>query len=80
MSKKSSFLRQLNLYGFHRLSAGPDQGAYYHALFLRSKKFLCKRISRQKINGNRIRSAGNPEEEPPLTSYPSLPPIPVIGF
>lgn len=29
MTKKSSFLRQLNLYGFNRLSApGPDQGRY----------------------------------------------------
>lgn len=30
-TKKSSFLRQLNLYGFNRLSrVGPDQGSYYH--------------------------------------------------
>ena len=64
MTKKSSFLRQLNLYGFHRLSAGPDKGAYYHELFLRGKQFLSRRMVRQKINGNGIRAAGNPTQEP----------------
>jgi len=74
MTKKSSFLRQLNLYGFNRLCGGPDQGSYYHEKFLRGMKFLCKRMNRQKVNGNRIRSAGNPDEEPVLSSYPSCPP------
>lgn len=74
MTKKSSFLRQLNLYGFNRFSAGPDQGSYYHEKFLRGMKFLCRRMTRQKVNGNRIRSAGNPDEEPVLAGYPSCPP------
>jgi hypothetical protein len=74
MTKKSSFLRQLNLYGFNRLCGGPDQGSYYHEKFLRGMKFLCKRMNRQKVNGNRIRSAGNPDEEPVLSSYPTCPP------
>ncbi|KAL3926561.1 MAG: hypothetical protein SGBAC_013428 [Bacillariaceae sp.] len=73
MTKKSSFLRQLNLYGFNRFSAGPDQGSYYHEKFLRGMKFLCRRMTRQKVNGNRIRSAGNPDEEPVLSSYPQCP-------
>eukprot|EP00934_Nitzschia_sp_Nitz4_P009108 Nitzschia sp. Nitz4//scaffold59_size112058//10313//11908//NITZ4_004097-RA/size112058-snap-gene-0.25-mRNA-1//1//CDS//3329555087//9098//frame0 len=73
MTKKSSFLRQLNLYGFNRFSAGPDQGSYYHEKFLKGMKFLCRRMSRQKVNGNRIRSAGNPDEEPVLSRYPSCP-------
>eukprot|EP00980_Cylindrotheca_fusiformis_P000341 scaffold91_cov127-Cylindrotheca_fusiformis.AAC.1 len=78
MTKKSSFLRQLNLYGFNRFSAGPDQGSYYHEKFLRGMKFLCRRMTRQKVNGNRIRSAGNPDEEPALVTYPVCPP-PVIS-
>jgi hypothetical protein len=78
MTKKSSFLRQLNLYGFNRFSAGNDQGSYYHEKFLRGMKFLCRRMTRQKVNGNRIRSAGNPDEEPSLCLYPSCPP-PVIS-
>ena len=73
ITKKSSFLRQLNLYGFNRFSAGPDQGSYYHEKFLRGMKFLTKRMNRQKVNGNRIRSAGNPDEEPALATYPVCP-------
>ena len=76
MTKKSSFLRQLNLYGFNRLSAaGPNQGSYYHEKFLRGMKFLCRRMQRQKVNGNGIRAAGNPDEEPNLNLYPSCPPM-----
>ena len=71
MTKKSSFLRQLNLYSFNRFSAGTtDKGSYYHEKFLRCKKFLSRRMTRQKVNGNRIRSAGKPEEEPDLSRYP----------
>jgi len=71
MTKKSSFLRQLNLYSFNRFSAGTtDKGSYYHEIFLRGKKFLSRRMTRQKVNGNRIRSAGNPDEEPDLSMYP----------
>mmetsp|Transcript_49074 Transcript_49074/g.55557 ORF Transcript_49074/g.55557 Transcript_49074/m.55557 type:complete len:856 (+) Transcript_49074:58-2625(+) len=70
MTKKSSFLRQLNLYSFNRFSGNsPDKGSYYHEKFLRGKKFLTRRMTRQKVNGNRIRSAGNPDEEPDLSSY-----------
>lgn len=71
MTKKSSFLRQLNLYSFNRFSAGrTDKGSYYHEKFLRGNKFLSRRMIRQKVNGNRIRSAGNPDEEPDLSMYP----------
>lgn len=37
-----SFLRQLRLYGFSRAETGPDYGAYYHELFLRSRPGLCR--------------------------------------
>jgi hypothetical protein len=72
MTKKSSFLRQLNLYGFNRLSSGPDKGAYYHELFLKGMKWLCKSMVRMKINGNGIRQAGNPETEP---NFYDMPPV-----
>ena len=43
----SSFRRQLNLWGFKRITqGGADSGAYYHELFLRSKTFLCRSIER----------------------------------
>lgn len=73
MTKKSSFLRQLNLYGFNRISVGADKGAYYHELFLRSMRFLCRRMTRNKINGNGIRSAGNPQQEPNFYIMPNVP-------
>jgi hypothetical protein len=74
MTKKSSFLRQLNLYGFNRLSGiGSDQGSYYHETFLRGMKFLSRRMQRQKVNGNGIRAAGNPDEEPTLAHFPECP-------
>lgn len=70
MTKKSSFLRQLNLYSFNRFSgSSPDKGSYYHEKFLRGRKFLSRRMTRQKVNGNRIRSAGNPDVEPDLARY-----------
>mmetsp|Transcript_15413 Transcript_15413/g.23042 ORF Transcript_15413/g.23042 Transcript_15413/m.23042 type:complete len:501 (-) Transcript_15413:1764-3266(-) len=50
-SKITSFQRQLNLYGFKRFLNGPDNGAYYHELFLRDKTFLCKAIFRTKVKG-----------------------------
>jgi len=62
--KYPSFQRQLNLYGFNRLTAGPDKGSYYHELFLRSKKALCRAINRMKVKGTGCRMASNPKEEP----------------
>jgi hypothetical protein len=46
LSKWSSFVRQLNLYGFRRFNHGnhgtsqDHHGAYYHELFLRGRKGL----------------------------------------
>lgn len=36
---------------------------------------LSRRMQRQKVNGNGIRAAGNPDEEPILSRFPSCPPV-----
>ena len=39
-SRLSSFQRQLNLYGFTRITSGQDTGGYYHELFLEGRPGL----------------------------------------
>jgi hypothetical protein len=47
-TKYKSFQRQLNLYGFHRITHNEaDRGGYHHALFLRGRRKLSTRIRRQ---------------------------------
>jgi phage baseplate assembly protein W len=50
-TKFKSFQRQLNLWGFTRITDGADAGAYYHKYFIRSEPALCKLMTRQKIKG-----------------------------
>ncbi|EED92211.1 hypothetical protein THAPSDRAFT_262668, partial [Thalassiosira pseudonana CCMP1335] len=45
-TKYLSFTRQLNLWGFKRISKGIDGGAYYHELFLRGRPYLAMRLKR----------------------------------
>ena len=63
-TKYASFQRQLNLYGFSRLSHGLDKGAYYHKCFVRGQRNLCRGMIRQKIKGTKVRRSLAPEEEP----------------
>ena len=81
-TKLTSFQRQLNLYGFRRLTQGADAGAYYHELFLRVRPNLCHRMTRQKVKGTGHKQAADAKTEPNFyeMSIPSSssvsPPIP----
>jgi hypothetical protein len=70
----SSFRRQLNLYGFLRLSNGRDSGAYYHELFLRGRPLLSMKMVRTRIKGTKIRASSSPADEPQFYSMPFLGP------
>lgn len=72
-SKIASFQRQLNIYGFQRLTTGPDKNGYYHELFLRGKPGLAARIQRQKLKGTKTRRAASPESEPNFYTMQPMP-------
>jgi hypothetical protein len=72
LSKLASFQRQLNLYGFQRLTVGLDQGSYYHELFIRGRPDLVPQIQRRKVKGTGVRAKSNPEDEPDLYLYPAV--------
>jgi len=78
-TKFTSFQRQLNIYGFTRLTSGKDKHGYYHPLFLRNDRDLAKKIERHKLKGTGTRKPGNPESEPNFYDMPYIPATPRLG-
>ncbi|KAL7519164.1 hypothetical protein ACHAWX_003958 [Stephanocyclus meneghinianus] len=72
-TKFLSFIRQLNLWGFKRLTRGVDGKAYYHELFLRGRPYLALRLKRMKIKGRGFKPIPNPTGEPNF--YNRFPPV-----
>jgi len=79
-SKFMSFTRQLNLWGFKRITKGRDSGAYYHELFLRSRPRLSMLMRRQKIKGTGIKLTPNPETEPNFYKISEKRPLPELSL
>ena len=64
-SRLSSFQRQLNLYGFTRISQGPDAGGYYHELFLKGRPNLCLHMRRVGVPQNPTKQAAKESSNEP---------------
>lgn len=71
-TKMASFQRQLNLYGFNRLTGGIDKGGYYHERFLRGKVSLAYDIHRMRVKGTGVRLPTNPDKEPNFYAFPPI--------
>jgi len=68
-SKWESFTRQLNIYGFNRITRGVDSGSYYNECFLRGAPNLSLKIGRTEIKGKKTLSS-NPGLDPNFYSMP----------
>jgi HSF-type DNA-binding len=77
-TKIASFQRQLNMYGFLKLTGdfNADKGAYYHALFLRGRPDLAKLIGRGDKVGCNVRQRLDPESEP---NFSRMAPVLAMG-
>lgn len=72
-SRLSSFKRQLNLYGFELIAAGPARGGYSHENFLKDKPDLCRQIRRRDIKFNSRPKSNKWEINAP--DFYNMPPI-----
>ena len=66
-SNYSSFIRQVNGWGFKRMSKPPDHNSYYHELFLRRTKHLIQFMIRHSSREKSITT------EPQFSNFPLLP-------
>jgi len=76
-AKFASFMRQVNGWGFRRVSDGLDRNSYYHEMFLRGFPHLCAKMRRPTES---VRNSAEPRLHPnfydvnKFVPLPSLPP------
>jgi HSF-type DNA-binding len=70
INKLTSFQRQLNIYGFRRLTHGEDKNGYFQEFFLRDRPHLLPRVNRIAFKGGRPRVRSTPEDEPNFYEMP----------
>jgi hypothetical protein len=77
ISKFESFTRQVNGWGFKRITQGPDINSYYHELFLRGMPHLIQWMKRSTSSGSgRRKIRADPKDEPDFYSISQMYPIP----
>lgn len=60
-AKFASFTRQVNGWGFRRISEGLDRKCYYHEMFLRGMPQLCSKMKRPTES---VRNSSDPRQQP----------------
>lgn len=75
MKSFASFQRQLNLYGFQRITSGMDKGGYFHKFFLRGNKDGICYIQRQRIKGRGPRTPDSTKLNPNFYAVEFMPPL-----
>lgn len=74
-TKIRSFYRQLNVWGYSRVSKGADAGAWYSDFFLRGAPEEMKKMVRIKIKGKGKLNHLDDQKDP---DFFSMPPLPII--
>lgn len=77
ITKFESFTRQVNGWGFKRITQGPDINSYYHELFLRRMPHLIQWMKRVSSSGQgRRKIRADPKDEPNFYEIGRSYPIP----
>ena len=70
----SSFIRQLNMYDFHKKKSSPNEHIFEHKNFIKNKKELLKLIKRKTKKDNNNNNAYNNDYNNILIHYPNYTP------
>mmetsp|Transcript_19621 Transcript_19621/g.27599 ORF Transcript_19621/g.27599 Transcript_19621/m.27599 type:complete len:705 (+) Transcript_19621:125-2239(+) len=76
ISKFESFTRQVNGWGFKRITQGPDINSYYHELFMKGMPHLIQFMKRCSASRGRCKIRADPKDEPNFYDIAQLYPIP----